>query len=49
MCHSLSYTAEADQFSSYRRGAGFPKGVHWCATKGLTDFVHLPSLLSVMI
>jgi hypothetical protein len=24
----------ADQYSSDRRGADFPGGVHWCATKG---------------
>ena len=30
------FLSGVDQFSSDRRGADFPRGVHYCATKELT-------------
>ena len=31
------FLSGVDQFSSDRRGADFPRGVHYCATKELTQ------------
>ena len=33
---NLIIFSRADQFSSDRRGADFPRGVHWSGTKKLT-------------
>ena len=40
------YKTEADQFSSDKRGADFPRGVHRCATKELTE--HCSSFTTVV-